>query len=411
MGIPLFDEFVKSKKYEKGTIENCRTYLNRNVLEGILNPNSLEMNYLDIVAFSIAAKRKDLAEQLITRIKEKLGPRDSIKKSNIYQAYGTLEKYYEFVQGNSVKSITAKESLSKCCVYGYSSFKSKINSSLKSQSRISGDKTWLPLIVLRKLYSGSDVFNQWINSIYDKTRIVIYDHAAIPACPKPILVKDIKYIGICRSGDVFALYNDCWLQVMTPTGYLNTKCNMQIFGDCRNISIDHMTPIDNTLRRLKLPQLEMISRFVKVVKETQPGLSGKELENEAFTQMCRLGSKSGNRIKIGAYSSFKGGIIDLISLRDELDSISNDSHYILTDGSINLKKSNLLTYTKFFKDETGPKYYGYIGECKIDSTTDGVIYQDLDTNYPNVIYKTIWDKLENSILEEINAVEVPIDKL
>lgn len=73
MSIPLFDGFVKFKGYDDKTKSNNRTYLGKNVLEGLSNPNLIEKNYLDIVAFSIAAKRKDLAVDLIKDILKKNG--------------------------------------------------------------------------------------------------------------------------------------------------------------------------------------------------------------------------------------------------------------------------------------------------------------------------------------------------
>ena len=131
---------------------------------------------------------------------------------------------------------------------------------------------------------------------------------------------------------------------------------------------------------------------MKDYKATHSNLKGYQLEVEAFNDFVNKNN------------------INLDKLSKELNEILDDSHYRLMDGGLNLDKSNLLAYTDYFTDKTGLKYYGYIGKCKINSTTDGIIYQDLDNNYLNVIDETSWLKLASGLVS-INAVSVPIDKL
>ena len=225
-------------------------------------------------------------------------------------------------------------------------------------------------------------------------------------------MSDVDYIGICRTGVVVALYNSTWYQVMTPEGFLNHKKEMIIDGDFGKISIDHVQPIDRTLSSLHLPAIDVISRFVKAYKSLDlNNLKGKQLEHAAFSEFCKLTTmrpKNVLSVKSLANSSFKGGKIDINQLRTDLNDVLNDSHYRLMSSSINSGKSNWLTYTEYYVDSTGNKYYGYIGECKINSSTDGVIYQDLDTDYPNVIDITNWNTLKG---DQISAVDIPIDKL
>lgn len=393
---PLCDDFFKHAGIK--STSSYHTYLTRSVISLLPSPSVIEKNYIDIVAFSIASGNKAIALLIIDNMLSAI-PKGKAKSA--------LSSFRSFIDSNSSKQM-AQTSLQKCGVSTCPSVKTKMKTSLKNQSRISGSKTWLPLIVLRKLYKDcfkSQEFEKWIDDIYNKIRIIIFDNTG--SVTKHIFVKDVDYIGICRSGDVVALYNNCWVQVMTPTGYLNTKCNMQIFGDIGDISIDHITPIDRTLRSLALPQLNKISDFVKEVKYNNPNLKGKQLENESVNIIKRSCTIKRYIIKV-VKASGKSVSINLNSLKKELDSISNDSHYRLMSRNINSGKSNYLNYERFYYDTINDKYYGYIGECKMNSTTDGVIYQDLDTDHPNVIDDTSWNAYS---LKPIKDVDVPIEKL
>ena len=63
---PLINEFFDATKItSKGTY---RTYLNKWVLDGLSNPDRIKTNYIDLVAFSIAAGQSRLAEDLLTNI-------------------------------------------------------------------------------------------------------------------------------------------------------------------------------------------------------------------------------------------------------------------------------------------------------------------------------------------------------
>ena len=360
------------------------------------NPDRIKTNYIDLVAFSIAAGQSRLAEDLLTNILTELAKQKSIKKFK--DAYSALSSYYGFVK--NIKQEDVIESLkNNYCVFGYQAkdVKNRFKGRLRRQSRISGDKIWLPLSFLAKLYDSKNHngMKGWIEETYNRIKIVL----KFGSDNKHINLNEVLYIGICRSGDVFALYKEDesktanWYQVMTPSGYLNDKIDMKINGDIGKIVIDHVTPIDKTLKGLKCTYLKQISDFIKQYKTSHSNLKGYKLEIEAFNDFTN------KRIDI-----------DLDILLRELKRILNASYYRLMCGGLNLEKSNLFTYFKYYKDKNGSYYYGYIGKCKIDSKKDGVVYQNLDTNYPDVMEKKGWEQLVTR-LREINAVEVPIDKL
>ena len=391
---PLLKEFFDYKN--KGTqtedsINSQRTYLKKNIIEAIKTPTILEQNYIDIVAFSIDAGHKKLAIDVINGIIKKVGPQKSHKQgTQTYKAVGLfINSYFPFVQ-NHVDKDDANISLKNCSVYGYdsTSFKNKFKGRLRRQSRISGDKTWLPLYFLAKLYKekSDNRFNDWIDGIY-KSIYIILNYGTHN---KHIKLVDIEYIGICRTGAVFALYKGEWYQVMTPNGYLNQKTEMEIFDDLKKIAIDHVIPIDKTLKTLKLPQLEKISNYIKAFKLNHPQFKGNTLESEAFI----------------AFTDFIGSV-DLKNLKNELDLISTDSHYRLMASTINLQKSNILEYTEYYTD--GIKFYGFIDDnCTINSSVKAIIYHDLDSSGLDVIDETTWN---SKGLVEIKPVRIPIDKL
>lgn len=392
---PLFTEFFASKNkgtQTEGSIDTQRTYLKKDIIKAIKTPTILEQNYIDIVAFSIDANQTQLAVDLIDGMIKKIGQQDDYKQgSQTYKAVGLfINSYFPFVR-DCVDNNLAKTSLKDCSVYGYdsTSFKNKFKGRLRRQSRISGDKTWLPLYFLAKLYKerSDNRFNDWIEDIYKSIYIILN----IDAQNEHIKLVDIEYIGICRSGDVFALYMDQWYQVMTSSGYLNQKTEMKIFDDLKKIAIDHVTPIDKTLKTLKLPQLEKISNYIKAFKLNHPQFKGNTLESEAFNKASSVFIES----------------VNLKKLKNELDLISADSHYRLMASAINLQKSNVLEYTKYYTD--GEKYYGFIDDnCTINLTEKAIIYHDLDTNGLDVIDETSWN---SKVLEPIESVKIPIDKL
>ena len=400
---PLLKEFFASKNkgnQTDGSRTTQRSYFNKAIIDILKTKGAvsvIEKNYLDIVAFSIDAGHKIIALNLIKSISSRIGSQANYRDTKYYKAVGQFNNYHSYINNNEVNKDTANESLKDCSVYGYdsTSFKNKFKGRLRRQSRISGEKTWLPLYFLSKLYTDNNDnrFNEWIEDLYNNIYIILN----IGGQNVHIKLYEIQYIGICRSGDVLALYQDKdenqnnvynWYQVMTPSGYLNQKTEMKIFDDLKKIAIDHVTPIDRTLKTLKLPQLEKISKHIKQYKLDNPKDKGNTLESNAFKAF--------------------NGPVDLQKLKKELDRISADSYYRLMDGTINLQKSNVLEYTEFYTD--GTHYYGFIADCKIYSSRTGVIYQDLDTSYIDVIDDTSWNSKGVKKIK-IESVRIPIDKL
>ena len=255
-------------------------------------------------------------------------------------------------------------------------FEGRIN----TQSRLSGDKVWLPLSLLGKICSNYQnakkdelLHIKFKHEIYNRLRIVVKDSSGIVFHKK---VKDVCSLTLNDDGVACKMDDDNEeYTVMTPTGYLNERVPMKA-NSMSDIVIDHVTPIDSTLSRLNLPELDKISNRVKECKENwkkkNKYLSGKELESQTFVDYEDPENPKSSKIWRN---------IDFSKLSDELNAIINDSHYRLMSETANSEKSNALSYISFYKLKDKEKYYARIGHAIDDATGQTKeLYQDLDSN-------------------------------
>lgn len=281
-----------------------------------------------------------------------------------------------------------------------SKVKTTMVSRIISQSRLSGNKPWLPLRFIQKLgeATATHLLSTFKNDIYNSLYIIIDGNGITQ---KHVLLKDIDVIGIRTNtngiGDVFCLYNGLEYRVFTSTGYLNQKSAMAA-SDFSEIVIDHVTPIDLTLQELdnngSLPNLSKISDFIKQTKKNSK-LSNNKLEAQAF-----LDFQSASLIPS----------IDIQQLGNELELIRNASHYRLMSTNVNSMKSNVIDYKKLYSDASGKQYIAFIADASSKSMNDSVIYQDLSTDYLKIMDKKSFSQKINQ-MKKIKLVDVPIDYL
>ncbi len=276
----------------------------------------------------------------------------------------------------------ASNSSSESQNFGQSVIRNKLHKRIKTWSRLSGNKVWLPLRVIRRL--DNDLLKYFANEVYKKIEVICLDDN------ENITLKNVSEIGeitICPSKPVKCKIKDVEYTIKTPTGYLNETADM-IINDFNEITIDHINPIDKTLKEKKFKTLSNISDFVQKIKE-ENNLSINNVERKAAEII---------NIKL-----------DMAALKEDLNTIINDSPYLLTTASSNMKKSNVIDYKKFFTDKKKQKYYGYIGEAKDTNGEDVIIYQDL--SYPSLLVEraSSWDK--KTLCEIKNVVEIPLKNL
>lgn len=159
------------------------------------------------------------------------------------------------------------------------------------------------------------------------------------------------YVALSASNKCYTAY--------TPTGEGNTKVPM-IVKDISDIAIDHVKPIDLTLRELddkgRIPNLKMVSESFKDMMG-RPEKADKDIEDESLDQL---------------YNN-----VDICELTDELNLIRTDGVLRLMVSEYNGKKSNSTAYDKIIKIKGKGEYLGLLGEALLDDETI-YLYQRLN---------------------------------
>lgn len=183
------------------------------------------------------------------------------------------------------------------------------------------------------------------------------------------------YVALSRENKKYKAY--------TPTGEGNTKVAMTV-TDISDIAIDHVKPIDQTLRDLndagKIENLKKVSdAYQKMIKKSQN--SDSNAEN----------------------ASLDGLNVDIDALTNELNLIREDGVLRLMHTKYNGKKSNSSTYKKIIKIKNKNTYYGILGKVIIDGE---------DEEKKRYLYYNL--KEQNAqmrvALKELNGTEVQITK-
>lgn len=256
-------------------------------------------------------------------------------------------------------------------------------SRLKRQDRLSGDKVWLPLGLINKVYNPQSkrkniedtTYNDWIKHIAENIFIHYKDNGKIQNTTLSKISLLLFYPNDSGSKDVYAAMEIGEnkikiIRLYTPTGKLNQKCEAKV-NSIDGLEIDHVKPIDATLR-----DLENDGCFDALIRVSE---AMKKVKNRKITYAKKCEE---------AYSILKQDLAQDFDpfkeqLKKELYLISGDSPCRLMDGNLNCKKSNLMTY-KYFKKHKG-FFYGIIyGDnenetCEDVNTINYIICHRLDT--------------------------------
>lgn len=278
-------------------------------------------------------------------------------------------------------------------IYLHNSLCTKFKSRLRSQDRTSGDKIWLPLRFIAKIYSkdkknhdknanknGKKVnqFSNWLDMLVNDIHIHYIENNKV----KKISFggekgKDDVHLCLVNhfdngvASDEFDVYVR-WINkkgkviqrhVLTPTGKGNEKECMKV-RDISEIAIDHVKSIDRTLRDLsddknnKLKELKKVSdKYKEIQAEDEPD------EDIAVDELLEPESE-----------------LDLEELRKELDLIKDDGLLRLMASKYNSQKSNGDTF-KEIRKIADDKYIGIIEEnIKMEKSPNDksmTLYQEL----------------------------------
>lgn len=267
-----------------------------------------------------------------------------------------------------------KTAFAKRTVFLHEQLMTKFMGRLRRQDRISGNKVWLPLSYIAKLYKKAGKtkeFTDWLRKLAEGI-FVHYedDNKEIKSvqfkAQQVFLVfeKKKKTDGTYDSDGTYEVKvalsasNKCYT-AYTPTGEGNTKVPM-IVKDVSDIAIDHVKPIDLTLRELddkgRISNLKMVSESFKDMMG-RPEKADKDIEDESLDQL---------------YNN-----VDISKLTDELNLIRTDGVLRLMTSEYNGKKSNSTAYDKIIKIKGKEEYLGLLGEALLDDETI-YLYQRLN---------------------------------
>lgn len=261
-----------------------------------------------------------------------------------------------------------KTAFAKRTVFLHEQLMTKFMGRLRRQDRISGNKVWLPLSYIAKLYKKAGKtkeFTDWLRKLAESIFVHYEDDN-----------KEIKSVQF-KAQQVFLVFekkensdgtynvkvalsasNKCYM-AYTPTGEGNTKVPMTV-KDISDIAIDHVKPIDLTLRELdkkgRIPNLKMVSESFRDMIG-RPEKADKDIEDESLDQL---------------YNN-----VDMSKLTDELNLIRTDGVLRLMVSEYNGKKSNSTAYDKIIKIKGKEEYLGLLGEALLDDETI-YLYQRLN---------------------------------
>jgi len=268
-------------------------------------------------------------------------------------------------------------------IYLYSALRTKFKSRLRCQDRTSGDKIWLPLRFIAKLYSidkknkkkKNNPFSQWLDSLVNGIS-VHYDDTNTGKVSHLTFNKNLSLVFTNKDKEGYDVF--VWqinnghkdeFRVLTPTGKGNQKVPMKV-KSISEIDIDHVKSIDATLREKEqyLIELKKVSDFYKDMVEEE-----EYDENAKAEELLKDNNKK----------------LNLALLQQELITIGNDGLLRLMDSKYNSQKSNGETF-KEIRKITKDKYIGIIEEdIKME-------------NYPNGKSMTLYQELTDVLIQTGN---------
>lgn len=281
-----------------------------------------------------------------------------------------------------------KTAFAKRTVFLHEQLMTKFMGRLRRQDRISGNKVWLPLSYIAKLYKKAGKtkeFTDWLRKLAEGI-FVHYEDDNKEIKSVQFKAQQVFLIFEKNSDGTYDVYvalsasNKCY-RAYTPTGEGNTKVPM-IVKDISDIAIDHVKPIDLTLRELddkgRIPNLKMVSESFKDMMG-RPEKTDKDIEDESLDQL---------------YNN-----VDICELTDELNLIRTDGVLRLMTSEYNGKKSNSTAYDKIIKIKGKEEYLGLLGEALLDDETI-YLYQRLNER----------DAKTRASREELKGTKVKISK-
>lgn len=314
-------------------------------------------------------------------------------------------------------------------IYYPEDLKDIFSSRLKSQDRTSGDKVWLPLDFISSICTignkgnkNPSIFKKWIEGLV-RSVIVHYECENI-ICHKQFGEDNYTLKFKENNNGEFDVYiyflssgKEEKHRVYTPTGNGNEKVPMTV-KSIRDITIDHVIPIDQTLKNHE-KAFKTLAKITELYKSLTRKLD--EIDKELYSddekkknRKIAKEEKVKEYLELQKYPSY---------LESDLELIADDSPLRLMDARYNSGKNNGQTFRKIVKANNGNDYYGIIRgrEDGIKDENDKVVtfYQELTNEVVEqrqngqlrVTTKTIDDKEKVDEIKGKRNLEEIIDRI
>lgn len=290
-----------------------------------------------------------------------------------------LEKILKFTAADN--AILAKK---KGEIYYPEDLRDIFSSRLKSQDRTSGDKVWLPLDFISSICTVGNrgnkkpsIFKKWIDGLVQS--VIVHYECDNEICHKQFC--DGNYTLIFEKSDngefdVYISFCEKKFRVYTPTGNGNEKVPMTV-KSISNITIDHVIPIDQTLKKHE-NDFRTLENITKLYKFLTQKIS--EIDKELYSDdKKKINKKNVKRDIVKKYLDDHPRYLSF--LKKDLDIIAADSPLRLMDARYNSEKNNGETFRKIVKANNGNGYYGIIrgreDGIKDDNNEVVTLYQEL----------------------------------
>lgn len=417
----LLDKFVSYKSQKApNSFEEYRQVINALNILCSVNCNNSIRNFWDLLPKVIGKKDKDNKDRFNNLLSE-LSVANSNNWGSSKKSYKTYINQFILFCKNEKSELGKVDSLAKLNInaadeaafineggqiYLRGALFTKFKSRLRCQDRTSGDKIWLPLRFIAKLFSlekkdkkqKENRFSSWLDNLTSNIYVHYIDNNTI----KSIKINDDKFLALKfehNNDETFKVnvrlsyegndngYLD--YPVYTPTGKGNLKEQM-VVKDISEIDIDHVKSIDQTLREKEsnLNVLKEVSDFYKEL-QAQDNPDENKGAKELFEELNDKRKLDG--------------------LLKDLRMISNDGVLRLMDSKYNSQKSNGETFQGIYMRKDG-SYYGVIETGITKKGEDGTfftLYQELtdDLNKTGSLTIDNEDNLGRTIDDKISDLE------
>lgn len=205
----------------------------------------------------------------------------------------------------------------------------KIKSRLGTQDRLSGNKVWLPMRLVKELL-GIAWFNNWCDIIIGRTKVFVDGQGAYVWLSQvdKLILKPESYglfsVWIVVGNKEYRVYTQTKAGVLKP----------MMVKKIDDVSLEHTRAIDETLKDLGnrhcLPELSKVS---DIIKQVSAAIFSKDAATlKKHIKVDRNEVKSDNPIASVS--------IDLYELLKEMDLIRDDTDYELMDRKENISKGS-----------------------------------------------------------------------